>query len=82
MDSAIRKVKGRLENKEALRAAIKAADFKSVRGDFKFGNNQFPVQNYYLQVVGKGTDGRLVHKTMGTVMTNRGDAYSQECKMK
>src|SRR6266851_4542397 len=82
IDSAIRKVKGRIENKAALRAALRTADFKSVRGDFKFGPNQFPVQNYYLQVVGKGGDGRLVHKTIGTVLTNRGDAYVQDCKMK
>ena len=82
LDSAIRKVKGKIENKDALRAAIRAADFKSVRGDFKFGANQFPVQNYYLQLVGKGADGRLVHKTIGTILTNRGDAYVQDCKMK
>jgi branched-chain amino acid transport system substrate-binding protein len=81
LDSAIRKVKGRIEDKNALRAAIRAADFKSVRGDFKFGKNQFPVQNYYLQLVGKGPDGRIVHKTMGTVLTARGDAYVQDCKM-
>ena len=81
IDSAIRKVKGKIEDKNALRAAIRAADFKSVRGDFKFGKNQFPVQNYYLQLVGKGPDGRIVHKTMGTVLTNRGDAYVQDCKM-
>ena len=82
MDSAIRKVKGKIEDKEALRAAIRAADFKSVRGEFKFNANQFPVQNYYLQLVGKGPDGRLAHKTIGTVLTNRGDAYVQDCKMK
>ena len=81
IDSAIRKVKGRIEDKNALRAALRAADFKSVRGDFKFGKNQFPVQNYYLQLVGKGPDGRIVHKTMGTVLTARGDAYVQDCKM-
>jgi len=81
IDSAIRKVKGKIENKDALRAALRAADFNSVRGDFKFGRNQFPVQNYYLQLVGKGPDGRIVHKTMGTVLTNRGDAYVQDCKM-
>ena len=52
-----------------------------MRGNFKFGANQFPVQNYYLQLVGKGPDGRIVHKTMGTVLTNRGDAYVQNCKM-
>ena len=82
IDSAVRKVKGKIEDKDALRAALRAADFKSVRGDFKFNRNQFPVQNYYLQLVGKGADGRLVHKTMGTVLTARGDAYVQDCKMK
>ena len=82
IDSAIRKVKGRLEDKEALRAALRAADFKSVRGPFKFGRNQYPVQNYYLQLVGKGPDGRLINKTIGTVLTNRADAYAQDCKMK
>ena len=82
IDAAVRKVKGRIEDKEALRAALKAADFKSVRGDFKFGPNQFPVQNYYLQLVGKDNNGRIVHKTMGTVLSARGDAYVQNCKMK
>jgi len=82
MDSAVRKVKGKIEDKDALRAALRAADFKSVRGDFKFNANQFPVQNYYLQLVGKGNDGRLAHKTIGTLLTARGDAYVQDCKMK
>jgi branched-chain amino acid transport system substrate-binding protein len=82
IDSAVRKVKGRVEDKDALRAAIRAADFRSVRGEFKFNHNQFPVQNYYLEVVGKGADGRIVHKTIGTILTNRGDAYVQDCKMK
>jgi len=82
LDSAIRKVKGNLANKEALRAAIKAADFKSVRGEFRFGANQFPVQDYYLQVVGKSADGRIAHKTMGRILAARGDAYVQDCGMK
>jgi len=82
IDSGIRRVKGKIEDKDALRAALRAADFKSVRGDFRFNRNQFPVQNYYLQVVGKGPDGRIVHKTLGTVLTNRGDAYVEQCTMK
>jgi branched-chain amino acid transport system substrate-binding protein len=82
MDSAVRKVKGNIEDKEALRAALRAADFKSVRGEFNFNTNQFPVQNYYLQLVGKDAEGRIVHKTIGTILTNRGDAYVQDCKMK
>ncbi len=82
IDSAIRKVKGKIEDKEALRAAIRAADFKSVRGEFRFGRNQFPVQNYYLQLVGKGNDGRIVHKTIGTVLVDRADADGRDCTMK
>src|SRR5690242_12825797 len=82
IDSAVRKVKGRIEDKDALRNALRAADFQSVRGHFKFNRNQFPIQNYYLQVVGKGPDGRLMQKTIATVLTDRGDAYVDQCKMK
>ena len=82
LSAAIGALKGKIEDKEALRAAIKAAEFKSVRGDFKFGPNQFPVQHYYLQLVGRGNDGKLMHKTIGTVLQNRADAYVQDCKMK
>ena len=82
LDSAIRRVKGKIEDKEALRKAIKAAEFASVRGEFKFNANQFPVQDYYLQVVGKTADGKIAHKTMGKILTARGDAYVQDCKMK
>jgi branched-chain amino acid transport system substrate-binding protein len=82
IDSAVRKVKGRIEDKDAVRNALRAADFQSVRGAFKFNRNQFPIQNYYLQVVGKSADGRIMHKTLGTVLTNRGDAYVDQCPMK
>jgi len=82
IDSAVRKVKGKIEDKDALRSALRAADFQSVRGHFKFNRNQFPIQNYYLQVVGKGPDGRIMHKTLGTVLKDRGDAYVDQCKMK
>jgi len=81
IDAAVRDIKGKVEDKEALRKAIRNAKFASVRGDFKFNGNQFPVQNYYLQVVGKDQNGRLVHKTLGTVLSNRGDAYVQDCRM-
>ena len=50
-----RKVKGKLDDKEAFRAALKAADFKSCAADFKFNNNHFPIQD--LHVV-RGRQGR------------------------
>jgi branched-chain amino acid transport system substrate-binding protein len=82
IDSAVREVKGKVEDVEALRKAMKAARFESVRGAFKFNRNQMPIQNYYLRVVGKDAQGRLVNKTIGTVFKDHGDAYVQDCKMK
>ena len=40
---------GDLSKKDEMRKAMEKADFKSVRGDFKFGKNHIPVQNFYLQ---------------------------------
>ena len=82
IDSAVRDTKGRLDDKEGVRRALKAARFQSVRGPFKFNRNQYPIQNYYLRVVGKDSQGRLVNKTMGTIFKDRGDAYVQDCAMK
>jgi branched-chain amino acid transport system substrate-binding protein len=82
IDSAVRRVKGRLEDKEALRSALAAADFKSVRGAFKFNHNQYPVQDYYLRVIEKDAKGRVTNRTVGTIFTNHADAYAGECAMK
>jgi branched-chain amino acid transport system substrate-binding protein len=82
IDSAVREVKGRIEDREAVRRALKAAKFHSVRGSFKFNRNQYPIQNYYLRVVAKDAQGRLVNKTAGTIFKDRGDAYVDECPMK
>ena len=82
IDAAVRDVKGKLEDVEAVRKALRAARFESVRGSFKFNKNQYPIQNYYLRVVGRDNQGRLVNKTMGTIFKDRGDAYVQECSMK
>ena len=50
---------GKTDDKQALRAAIRKADFKSLRGDFAFGANGFPVQNFYLVKVAKRPDGKM-----------------------
>jgi branched-chain amino acid transport system substrate-binding protein len=83
IDAAVRDVKGKIEDKEAVRRALKAAKFQSVRGDFKFNTNQYPIQNYYLRVIGKDDKGRIVNKSLGApLLKNHGDAYVQDCKMK
>lgn len=81
MDAAVRDVKGQLDNKEAVRKALKAARFESVRGAFRFNTNQYPVQDYYLRVITKNAQGRITNRTVGTVFKNHADAYVQDCKM-
>ena len=82
MDAAVKTLKGRIEDKEALRKALKSVKFESTHGPFKFNKNQYPIQNYYLRIVGKDAQGRLVNKTVGTIFKDHGDAYVQECEMK
>ncbi|MBN2630528.1 MAG: ABC transporter substrate-binding protein [Rhodobacteraceae bacterium] len=65
---------------EAFRAALAAADFASVRGKFRFGPNQHPVQDIYVREVVK-VNGVLTNAIVGTAMTDRADAYADQCKM-
>ncbi|MCM2296433.1 ABC transporter substrate-binding protein [Rhodoferax sp.] len=81
MDAAVRDVKGNLSDKAALRKAIAAARFDSVRGAFKFNTNGYPIQDYYLRVITKDAQGRITNRTLGTVFKNHADAYVGECKM-
>src|SRR5574343_468473 len=73
MDGAVRDVKGKVEDKAALQKALETKRFKSVRGEFKFNTNHYPVQNYYLRAIGKDTQGRITNTTMGTIFTNRSE---------
>lgn len=82
IDAAVRDAKGKLDDKDAVRKALEAKRFKSVRGDFKFNVNHYPVQDYYLRVIGRDDQGRVTNKTIGTVFSNHADAYVAQCKMK
>ncbi len=81
LDSAIRKVKGKVEDKKAFHAALKAADFKSVRGNFKFNTNQFPIQDMYMFDVAKDIKGRVSLRTISKPLPNHQDNYVGLCKM-
>lgn len=82
LDSAIAKVNGKVDDKKAFGAALKTADFTSVRGDFSFGNNHFPVQSMHVVQVAKDAQGRNSLKTLATPLKNYADAYQGQCKMK
>jgi branched-chain amino acid transport system substrate-binding protein len=82
IDSAITAVKGDLADKEGLRKAMEKADFKSVRGNFKFGNNHIPIQNFYLQDAEKGADGGYALHTVALIVKDDQDKFHDQCPMK
>ena len=82
IDSAITAVKGDLGNKEGMRKEMENADFKSVRGDFKFGNNHIPIQNFYLQDAVKNADGSYALKTVALIVKDDQDKFHDRCMMK
>ena len=81
IEAAVRDSKGNLEDKAAVRKALEAAKFDSVRGAFKFNSNHFPIQDYYLRVITKDAKGRVTNRTLGTVFKAHSDAYAVSCKM-
>ena len=84
IDAAVRAAKGKIEDVSGFHKALMAAPghFKSPRGDFKMAHNGTPVQDYYLRVVAKDSQGRLVNKKIGTVVNGLGDFWAKDCKMK
>ncbi len=82
IDSALRKTKGDVANKDAFRAALKAADFKSVRGDFKFGNNHFPVQSFHAFKAVRDKTNRMTLETISTPLVTVTDNFADKCPLK
>jgi branched-chain amino acid transport system substrate-binding protein len=80
IDSAVRATKGNLKDTKALVAAMRKANFNSIRGPFKYNVNHHPIQNFYLlraEKVGDGIEMRIKR----TVFENHKDSYFQDCKM-
>jgi branched-chain amino acid transport system substrate-binding protein len=72
--------KASIDDPDAFRAALEAAEFESVRGDFKFGPNHHPIQDIYVREVIKEGD-VLTNRLVGTAMEDHADAYAAECQM-
>ena len=79
--SALKSVNGDVSNMEALRQAVRKADFESVRGKFSFSANQHPIQDIYIREVVKTDDGGYTNKTLKAVFTDHSNVYIDECKM-
>ena len=72
--------KADVADQDAFRAALKAADFASTRGDFAFGPNHHPIQDIYVREVIE-ENGVFTNKVVGVALEDRGDAYAEQCKM-
>lgn len=82
LDSAVRSVGGKADDRKALIGAIKKAQFTSLRGSFKFGRNNFPIQNYHIYQMVKGADGKPEYKLQAAdVLAGHDDAYVDQCKL-
>jgi branched-chain amino acid transport system substrate-binding protein len=82
IDSALKATKGDTANKDALRAALAKADFKSLRGDFKFNTNHYPIQDFYLVKVAKRPDGKFQTEIVKKIFDDYGDQHVKDCPMK
>ena len=81
INSAVTAVGGNMSNKDGMRTAMRKANFPSVRGPFKYGNNHFPIQNFYLRKVIKDAEGNYTTTIIKTVYTDHQDPYAKDCKM-
>ena len=79
--SAVEAVKGDLSNMDGMRAAMKTANFPSVRGKFSYGNNHFPIQNFYSRKVVKDSEGVWTTSVQEVVLKNHQDTYAKDCSM-
>jgi branched-chain amino acid transport system substrate-binding protein len=79
--SAVAAVKGNLKDKAAVRKALEKANFKSVRGAFKFDTDHYPIQNFYMQEAVKNGD-KYTLKTIATAVENSRNVHVGDCPMK
>jgi branched-chain amino acid transport system substrate-binding protein len=82
INSAVVAVKGDLAKKDAMRAEMQRAHYASVRGPYKYGNNHFPIQNFYLQEAVKAGDDNFTLTMVSTALTSHQDRYHDRCPMK
>lgn len=81
IDFAVRAVGGDFDDKAALIKALEAADFTSLRGDFSFGPNHYPIQDFYLTKAIKREDGKYQTSIVRKIFDDYQDNYASECSM-
>jgi branched-chain amino acid transport system substrate-binding protein len=82
IDGALKQTQGKTDDKPALQAALKKANFTSLRGSFKFNTNNYPIQDFYLVKVAKRADGKFQTEIAKKVFTADADTHAKDCPMK
>ncbi len=81
IDAAIKSAGGKVSDRNAVRAGLRKADFKSLRGDFKIGVNGYPVQDFYLVQAARRADGKFQTEIREKVFDDYVDVYAKDCKL-
>lgn len=81
LDAALAALGGDASDVEALRAAMRAARFDSVRGEFVLNDNNFPIQDFYVQEAVRRDDGSIGLRTVGVAFEDHADAYHRDCRL-
>ena len=82
INSGVDAVSSDLTRKDAIRDALRKANYASVRGPYRYGNNHFPIQNFYLQEAVKGDGGSYTLRTVALALKDHQDRYHDKCAMK
>jgi branched-chain amino acid transport system substrate-binding protein len=81
LDSAIKAAGGNFADKDALRTAIRQAKVDSARGTFRFNNNHFPLQDWYIRTVVDDPAGTKI-RTDEKIYDGEADRFASQCPMK
>lgn len=73
--------KADVKDTDAFRTALREADFVSTRGKFRFGNNQHPIQDFWVRKVVKEGD-IFTNTAVEVAIADRQDVYASECALK
>ncbi len=80
LDTAIKAVGGKVDDRRSFRKAIADAQFDAARGRFRFNTNHIPLSDFYLTTVSKDDKGRYVLAPGQKILSDHKDAYAEQCK--
>ncbi len=81
VDAALKTIGGKIEDKPAFQKALENVKFDTVRGNFRFNTNHYPIQDYFLTEITKNEKGQMVMSLRGPMVTKAVDTFAEQCHM-